>query len=220
MTPHFGLAFSADGTKMFVVGFTGGDVNEYALSTAFDVSTAAFTDSFSVSDQDATPAGLAFSADGTRMFVVGFTGDDVNEYALSTAFDVSTAAFTDSFSVVDQDDRPTGLAFSADGTRMFVAGFTGDDVNEYALSTAFDVSTAAFTDSFSVGAQDAGLAGLAFSADGTRMFVVGFDGDDVNEYALSTAFDVSTAAFTDSFSVGAQDAAPAGLAFSDDGTKM
>ena len=215
-----GLAFSADGAKMFVVGNDGDNVHEYALGTAFDVSTAAFTDSFSVDAQDARPYGLAFSADGTRMFVAGVSGEDVNEYALSTAFDVSTAAFTDSFSVSAQDTSPTGLAFSADGTKMFVVGNDGDDVNEYALSTAFDVSTAAFTDSFSVVAQDDRPTGLAFSADGTKMFVVGNDGDDVHEYALSTAFDVSTAAFTDSFSVSAQDTTPAGLAFSDDGTKM
>ena len=220
-TSPYGLAFSADGAKMFVVGNSGDDVNEYALSTAFDVSTAAFvTDSFSVSAQDTRPYGLAFSADGTKMFVVGLVRASVNEYALSTAFDVSTAAFTDSFSVGAQDTRPTGLAFSDDGTKMFVVGFTGEDVNEYALSTAFDVSTAAFTDSFSVGAQDTSPAGLAFSDDGAKMFVVGNTGDDVNEYALSTAFDVSTAAFTDSFSVGAQDTRPTGLAFSDDGAKM
>ena len=34
---------------------------------------------------------MAFSSDGAKMFVVGFAEDDVNEYALSTAFDASTA---------------------------------------------------------------------------------------------------------------------------------
>ena len=38
---------------------------------------------------------------------------------------------------------------------------------------------------------------MAFSSDGAKMFVVGGDGDDINEYALSTAFDASTAAFVD-----------------------
>ena len=152
------------------------DTGGSGFGATFDVSTAAFTDSFSVSAQDISPAGLAFSDDGTRMFVVGNFGDDVNEYALSTAFDISTATFTDSFSVGAQDTSPAGLAFSDDGTRMFVVGSAGDDVHEYALSTAFDISTATFTDSFSVGAQDTTPAGLAFSDDGTRMFVVGFIG--------------------------------------------
>jgi hypothetical protein len=49
---------------------------------------------------------------------------------------------------------PTGMAFNTDGTKMFLVGNYGNDVDEYALSTGFDVSTATFTDSFSVSAQD------------------------------------------------------------------
>ena len=73
---------------MFVVGSAGRDVNEYTLSTGFDVSTASFVDSFSVSGQEINPVGLAFNNDGTKMFVVGYAGKDVNEYTLSTGFDV------------------------------------------------------------------------------------------------------------------------------------
>jgi len=215
-----GVAFSSDGTKMFVVGQDGDDVNEYTLSTAFDVSTAAFVDSFSVATEEVFPTGLTFSSDGTKMFVVGFAGDDVNEYTLTTAFDVSTAAFVDSFSVATEDNQPRDVAFSSDGTKMFVVGFTGDDINEYTLTTAFDVSTAAFVDSFSVTTEENQPTGVAFSSDGTKMFVVGFGGSDVNEYTLSTAFDVSTAAFVLSFSVATEEGFPTGLAFSSDGLKM
>jgi len=215
-----GVAFSSDGAKMFVVGSAGDDINEYTLSTAFDVSTASFVDSFSVAAQDTSPTDVAFSSDGTKMFVVGVIGENINEYTLSTAFDVSTASFVDSFSVAAQDTFPQGLAFSSDGAKMFVVGTAGDDVNEYTLGTAFDVSTATFVDSFSVAAQDTIPTGVAFSSDGAKMFVVGDDGDDVNEYTLATAFDVSTATFVDSFSVAAQETTPLGLAFSSDGTKM
>ena len=38
---------------------------------------------------------------------------------------------------------------------MFVSGDTGDDVNEYTLSTGFDLtSTVTFVDSFSVATQE------------------------------------------------------------------
>ncbi len=98
-----------------------------------------FVDSFSVAGQETTPLGLAFNTDGTKMFVVGTTGDDVNEYTLSTGFDVSTASFVDSFSVAGQETAPFGLAFNTDGTKMFVVGVMGDDVNEYTLTTGFDL---------------------------------------------------------------------------------
>jgi uncharacterized protein YhjY with autotransporter beta-barrel domain len=215
-----GIAFNNDGTKMFVLGTDGDDVNEYTLSTGFDVSTALFVDSFSVALQEPNPQGIAFNNDGTKMFVVGFSGQNVSEYTLSTGFDVSTALFVDSFSVAAQDTAPTGLAFNNDGTKMFVLGLIGDDVNEYTLSTGFDVSTALFVDSFSVVLQDTSPGDIAFNNDGTKMFMVGIRFNQVSEYTLSTGFDVSTALFVDNFSGTAQDTAPTGLAFNNDGTKM
>ena len=215
------VRFNSDGTKMFVLGSASDKVNEYTLSTGFDVSTASFVDGFSVRSQEIHPCGLAFNSDGTKMFVVGTSGDDVNEYTLTTGFDVSTASFVDSFDVSSQENAPRAMAFNSDGTKMFVVGMTGDDVNEYTLTTGFDVSTASFVDSFDVSSQAAIPEGLAFNSDGTKMFVLADAGaDNVNEYTLSTGFDVSTASYDSNFGVGAQDYSPHGLAFNNDGTKM
>ena len=222
------MAFSNNGTKMFVVGWFGEDINEYTLSTPFDVSTASYAgdvERFSVSEQDPAPRGMAFSNDGAKMFVVGDHENAIIEYTLSTPFDVSTATFDDVvFSVSMQEIDPTGMAFSNDGTKMFVTGALGDDVNEYTLSTAFDVSTATFDDVvFSVSMQETTPTGMAFSNDGAKMFVIGTVGDDINEYTLSTPFDVSTASYAgdvERFSVSGQDRTPSGMAFSNNGAKM
>jgi len=214
------LVFNPDGTKMFVVGRDGKDINEYTLSTGFDVSTASFVDSFDVRNEETQPKGLAFNNDGTKMFVVGYTDDEVLEYNLSPGFDVSTATFVDGFSVRSEDLIPSGLAFNNDGTKMFVVGQQDDEINEYTLSTGFDVSTASFVDAFDVSNEESSPLDLKFNHNGTRMFVTGYNGKDVNEYTLSTGFDVSTASFVDSFSVSSEESAPTGLAFNDDGTKM
>jgi sugar lactone lactonase YvrE len=92
-------------------------VFEYSLSIAFDISTAFFVDSFSVAAQDIFPTGLAFSTDGTKMFVVGNENDKVYEYDLSTGFDVSSAVYSQDFSVSAQDTVPTGIAFNNDGSK-------------------------------------------------------------------------------------------------------
>ncbi|MDC6464421.1 autotransporter domain-containing protein, partial [Candidatus Pelagibacter ubique] len=84
--------------------------------------------------------GVTFNNDGTKMFVVGLDDDNVNEYTLSTGFDVSTAFFVDSFSVAAQETFPHGIAFNNDGTKMFVVGQNGDDINEYTLSVGFDLN--------------------------------------------------------------------------------
>ena len=52
--------------------------------------TTSFVDAFPVSDEETTPLGLAFNSDGTKMFVLG--SGNVNEYACSTGFDVSTCS--------------------------------------------------------------------------------------------------------------------------------
>ena len=221
-----GFTFNNDGTKMFITGTSGEDINEYNLSTAFDVSTATFNDingdgtGFSVGDQDTMPIDVSFNNDGTKMFVLGYRNRDVNEYTLTTGFDVSTASFVDSFSVGSQESENHGLTFNNDGTKMFVVGAQGDDINEYTLSTGFDVSTASYTQNFSVSAQDTTPISLTFNNDGTKMFVVGNQGDDINEYTLSTGFDVSTASFVGEFSVSSQDPNPYDIEFNNDGTKL
>ena len=220
-TQPYDIEFNTDGTKMFVVGNNGNHINEYTLSTAFNVSTATFVDSFSVASQDSTPVGLSFNSDGTKMFVVGNAGQDVNEYTLSAGFDVSTASFVDSFSVVSQDTSPCGLSFNADGTKMFVVGNNGQDINEYALSTGFDVSTATYSQNFSVSSQETSPIAMAFNSDGTKMFVVGLTNYSVYQYTLTTGFDLSTASYSSNFlSVSSQDTAPSGIAFNADGSKM
>ena len=217
-----GLAFNNDGTKMFVAGDGDNDINEYTLSTGFDVSTSSFVDSFDVSGQERGPTDITFNNDGTKMFVSGQVGSDINEYTLSTGFDVSTASPVDSFATSGgtTEHYPHDLAFNADGTKMFVTGTFSDHVIEYTLTTGFDVSTASFVDSFSVSSQETEPTGLAFNDDGTKMFVLGCVSDNVNEYTLSTGFDVSTSSFVDSFDISGQENCPQGLAFNADGTKM
>jgi len=201
------------------------------LGLSQDVFSAIFTVAFDVSGQESIPFDLAFNADGTKMFVLGVFNDEVNEYACTTGFDVSTCSFTvkagNPFSVAAQGNQPLGLAFNTAGTKMFVVENVGDDVNEYACTTGFDVSTCAFTvkagNPFSVAAQDNFPEDLAFNTDGTKMFVLGNSGDDVNEYACGTGFDVSTCAYSgddERFSVFFQEQNPRGLAFNTDGTKM
>ncbi|MEN7548787.1 PKD domain-containing protein [Rapidithrix thailandica] len=185
--------FNTDGSKMFVLGHDGRDVKEYQLSTPFDVSTATYagdSQRFSLAAQVSSPHSLAFSHDGTKMFVLERNKQDIYEYSLSTAFDVSTAIYagdSQRFSVSAQETSPTSLAFNHDGTKMFAVGTSGDDINEYSLSTPFDVSTATYAgdlERFSVVAQERHPKSLVFNVDGTKMFVVGTMGNEIIEYSL------------------------------------
>ena len=263
-----GIFFKTDGTKLYVIGATNDTIYQYTLSTAWDISTASYdTVSFSVAAQEITPTGLYIDSSGTRMYVTGSTGDDVNQYTLSTAWNISTATFVRVSAAVG-DTVPEDVFFKDDGTKMYIIGSTGDAIREFTLSTAWDVSTIAFTRAYPVGYLDALPTSVFFKSDGTevyisgntnrvayqlslsiawssgsvigrfyvgneetepraifikpdglKMYLIGITGDDVNEYDLSTAWDISTATFLRVSAAGGE-ANPFGLWFKDDGTKM
>jgi len=219
-TSPTGVFFKPDGTKMYVLGQIGDDVNEYDLSTAWDITTASYLQNFSVSAQESQPQGIFFKPDGTKMYVIGQIGDDVNEYDLSTGWDVSTAAYLQNFSVAAEETAPQGIYFKPDGTKMYVAGNQGNDITEWTLSTAWDISTASYAQGFSVSSQETYPSGVFFNPDGTKMYVIGLVSDNVNEYDLSTGWDVSTAAYLQNFSVASQDGIPNGISFKSNGSKM
>jgi hypothetical protein len=217
-----GMWMNPSGTKLFVLGATNDTVYEYNLSTADDVSTASYTNvSLSISGQEAYPTGLCFSPDGYNMYVVGRSSDKVHQYSLTTAYDLSTASYANKeFSVVSQEANPAEVRFNNDGTRMFVVGYSSDHVNQYDLSTAYDVSTASYNNvRFSIGSQEISPYGLHFNPQGTKMYVTGGSTDDVFEYDLTTGFDVSTASYNN-VTINLPNYNPRAIFVNDDGTKF
>ena len=215
-----GITFTRDGTKMFISGVSGDDINQYNLATSFDISTANYIQNFSVSTQDNIPSCVSFNNDGTKMFVAGKGNNKIYEYNVNPGYDISTANYSQNFSITSQETKVTGLTFSNDGSKMFICGAENGEINEYDLTTAFDISTAGYVQNFSVSSQDVLPTGLSFSNNGTKMFISGGSGDKIYQYNLITGFDISTASFMQDFSVSTQDNSPSALTFNNEGTKM
>ncbi len=219
-----GLFFKPDGSKMYVSGYSNDVVAEYDLSTSWDVSTAVVNQTTSISAQEGVSMDLFFKPDGTKMYIVGQDTDSVYEYDLSTAWDISTKTYNSSFLAVgSQENTPRAMFFKPDGTKMYIAGTQNDTVYQYALSTAWDVSSGSFETgkTFSVASQETQPQGLFFSPDGTTMFVSGTTTDSVYKYTLSTAWDVSTASYaSESFNLSSENTAIDSIFFKSDGSKM
>ena len=216
--------FKPDGTKMYVTGTAADSVFEYDLSTAFDVSTAVYNSaSYTYGSSPGLVEGLFFRADGLKWYIADRGSDDVWEYDMSTAWDITTSSFSgNQFDVNTQDGQAQGLFFKSDGTKFYVLGQLTDSIYQYSMSTAWDVSSASYDSvSFSVSSQAPTPKDLAFNNDGTKFYVLNNNSDAVYQYSLSTAWDLSTASYDSiSFNVNAQEGVPTGLTFSDYGAKM
>ena len=218
-----------------------------------------------------SPNALDFNDDGTKLFIVyersGDTFSYVNEYTLSSPFNVSTASYAGNSERCfldntggDTDFGPItkvyGIDFSKDGMKLFVArGNTGNEDNDdkvfrFDLTSPFDVSTCSFAnetidldtellqDNSNAGdPKKAGggsshsnnrAQGIEINDDGTKLFVT-YTGQTANysarllEYKLSTPYDLGTISLVTTAGINLDNSVvdnPNGLDFSNDGKRL
>lgn len=164
---------------------------------------------------------FCFSPDGTRLFVL--IGSKAVQFNLSVAWDISTLSVAaKSMSFSSQTSSASAIAVSSDGTKLYVCADSSDVIYQYTLSTAFDLSTGTYASkSKDVSAQADGSSGLVFMDSGAKMLVCGQTNDRVYQYALSTAWDISTASYSSlSLNVSSQTAAPIGIAINPNAKRL
>jgi len=209
--------FRSDGIKMYITGSSGDEINEYTLSSAWNISTASYVQNFDVSTEASSPRGLWFKPDGIKMYVAGEDTQNIYQYNLSSAWNVTTASFVQELSTSGIIPYPNGLFFK-NGTKMYIAGYEAD-IGEYTLSSAWNISTASLVDSKDVSGEETNPKDLFFKSDGTKMYIVGLLGN-LTEYDLSIAWNVSSASWGQGKDVSGEEANPSGLFFKPDGIKM
>lgn len=169
---------------------------EYIDLYAFDTRVT----SFNAGDASLAGWDTEFQSDGTRGFTIDRGNTNIDQSDLTTAWDISTAQSPTSQDVSGNSGTPLGLSFNDDGTKMYIADDGGDEIDEYDLSTAWDVTSATYVQSTSTSAQETDLRGLHIGKNDEKMYVTGQSGTgEVHEYTMSTPGDVSTASFENSF---------------------
>lgn len=213
------LFFKPDGTRLFVVGNGLDDIGSVDLPTAWDLSsipsTATVTSvniagssSIGGSGHEGSLYGLYVASDpndtntyGKKFFISGEQRDEVQEYTCTTAWDLSTmsAVPTDFLNVSSVTGSLYGVEFKPDGSVMYVSS-TGTGVFHFDLSTNWDLSTAVHNSSKSVALSlvdtannaETAIRNLTFSADGTKVYIVGDGRECLWQLNLSTPWDIST----------------------------
>jgi len=192
-TSPSGIFFNLTGTKMYMLGGNNDTVYQYSLSTAWDVSSASYdSKSFDVSSQETSPNGIFFNPTGDKMYVIGYSNDTVYQYSLSTAWDVSSASYdSKSLDVGSQNDEPRGIFFNSAGDKMYIAGYINDTIYQYSLSTAWDISTASYSDSFYVNFQSGQAFGVFLNPAEDKMYIHLYNNDAFYQYSLPYANDIT-----------------------------
>ena len=238
------LRFNNDGTKMyFVAGNSLDHIFEYDLSTAWDLSSASYNNSnLVVTSQTTSPTGIEFSSDGTKLFLAEQDGDKIWKYNLSTAWDLSSASYSNNQTPGDilrnLDAKPGGLVINSDGTRILWLGKSNERVYQMTLSTAYDLSTASMDTKLNgldaayvdISALGTAMTDINISSDGKKLFLVnGYGNTGIYQYDLANPYEINdgstnsnqgTASYNNiSFSF-PQDGRPSSVAFDTLGTKM
>lgn len=204
----YSTIFNNNGTKAYVTAHnSSGDIYQYSLSTAYDVSTNTYDSKTYSFSQFTYPTASRFNGDGTKLYTVAWNGSASSsriwQYSLSTAYDISTASYDSVNLNLTAHNFAWGFTFNNDGSKVFVSivdgGATGGRIAEYSLSTNYDLSTAGSQTLYVLSGTGWANYGIEFNNDGTKLFVN--NNDDVptkgpHIFTLSTAYDISTVSYT------------------------
>ena len=210
---------SADGTYFYVVGDQGHSVDQFTMSTPYDLTTISHTRVQALGTNN--PRGIYFKEDGTKMFV-SYYGGTIKRYSLSTAWNVSTIGSADQSDTFESDsgdyNSVIGLFFKPDGTKFYTVVASDNAIKEYTCGSAWDVSSMSGSDTATRDSLQADPSGLFISSDGLRLWYCEYNTDKVYQWNLSTAWDISTGSIdSTSYSV---EANPFGFTMKPDGTKF
>ena len=174
------IIFNSDGSKFFLVDDATQDVEILTLTTAYDISTCSNTGSKDFGTTNLRD--LKFSNDGKKVFLYDQGGThSLKQYSLSSAFDISNPTLVTTYTgsssktlkqLTGNQNKVNGLAFSSDGSKMFVTNDT--KITEFTLSNPFDLSnvTSEGREDISDQITNNKISGIAFSNDGSKMFIV------------------------------------------------
>jgi len=155
---------------------------------------------FSTAGQETNPGGAIFGDSGTKLYVIGTQSDRVQQYSVSSAYDLSSTVAHVGQANVAHGGNPQDLVFSADGSKLWTLDGGSDQLRYYTVGTNWDITTlsssAVVTRDFSDNV-DTNPTGFRFNADGTKIILVGSskagaNGKDIiYSYDLSSAYDIA-----------------------------
>lgn len=177
-----GVELSPDGTKLFLSGGQSGNflIARYDLANPWELNSANFISQTSVT----APGGIRFKPDGTRMYILNAnTPDSIEEYQLTSAWDISTKILISTFNLVipTGDNNILGFSFNSSGTKMFVTGVDSSSLFEFDLE-AWNLGTLSYVANLYVGDRISNPSDVFISSDIENILISGGLNDKILQY--------------------------------------
>ena len=133
------MEMKPDGTKMYILSDYQNYIVQYSLSSAWDLSTAAYESRITIpvsSGVDGQRLAMNISGDGSHIFIETTNNELIHHVTLSTPWDVTSASYTGGnyFNASSYDNSVRGMEFSSDGDTMWLLGSQNDTVYEFSLN--------------------------------------------------------------------------------------
>jgi hypothetical protein len=197
-----GIFVDSSGFYAFIAGFDTSSVYKYTFQTVNKIDTLLYVEELDVSAEDTQITSVSFKSNGLELYVTGLDNSSIYQYTLSTAWSLASATYTRTLSVSAVDTIPVGLFFKSDGTKMYLLGQQNADVYQYNLSTAWNISTATYLQTLSLASYATNPTAISFSDNGSILYIAESKYDSILKFTLNTAWDISTAAYTDKVDIG------------------
>lgn len=192
----WGIHASPDGSNLYLNSASTGTLHQTALSTPLDIhSRTGVLKELDVSANVGTLMyGFAFSPNGSNVYIIDGNADQIVQYTLSTPWDISTGTYT-GVSTTGVPNNSYGIAFNPNGLTMYTSNAL-DEIVTHTLSTAWDITTlSGTTTSTSYADISSNIIGLAFSPNGSTLYLSESADNTIVRIKLSTPWDVSIGAF-------------------------
>lgn len=151
--------------------------------------------SFSIAGDEPKASGIYFRSDGVKMYLTGQGNDNILEYTLGTAWDITTASNVGAFSIQTQDNDSTAIYFKNDGSRMYMVGKNTPDIHEYEITIPWQVNSSSYYSSFTTNVIGNGIQSLTFSSNGSSLYFIDNVTSKIHQYTLTNNWQTNSAAF-------------------------
>lgn len=199
-----GSFWSPNGDTLWVADQNDDAIKEFETSGSYDYSSATLSESLTYNSND--PIAIEFRGNGNDFFFLSDGNDRLYHYNTTKSFSISGATKSDTLDFANtysyMTDRARDFEFNDDGKRLYY--LNGEDIHQFDLSTAWDISSANVSDTFSINLIR--TDSLETNITGSQFYVSSYDSDEKGIYEINntTNFEISSSTLGDSLYVGSE----------------